>query len=154
MNVPRVVVADLWSYGGKTTVATGLMGALVKKGLNVQAFKSGPDQVDAAYHTAVTKKPSRHLDAWLTSPAAVLEIFERSAKQADIAVIEGGMGLFDGMTWRSWLTLRYTSTLLCGEKLTVKQRGWRRTSTIFWVKTTLSSPLSCQFFSGCSYQSS
>jgi cobyrinic acid a,c-diamide synthase len=99
MNVPRIIIAGLWTDGGKTTVATGIMGALLKKKLDVQAFKSGPDMIDASYHTAVTKKPSRTLDAWLTSPRTVLEIFERSSRDADIAVIEGGMGLFDGMTW-------------------------------------------------------
>ena len=97
MNVPRVVIAGLYAEGGKTTVATGLMGAFMKKGLKVQAFKVGPDYIDATYHTAVTKKPSRHLDAWLTSPRTVLEIFERTSKNADIAVIEGAMGLFDGI---------------------------------------------------------
>lgn len=98
MNVPRVVVAGLYAEGGKTTVATGIMGAFVKKGLKVQAFKVGPDYIDAMYHTAVTKEPSRHLDTWLTSPRTVLEIFERASKNADIAVVEGAMGLFDGIT--------------------------------------------------------
>lgn len=97
MNVPRVVIAGLYGEGGKTTVATGIMGAFMKKGLNVQAFKSGPDHIDATYHTEVTKKPSRHLDAWLTSPRTVLESFERSAKTADVAVIEGAGGIFQGI---------------------------------------------------------
>jgi len=97
MNVPRVVIAGLYGEGGKTTVATGIMGAFTKKGLNVQAFKSGPDHIDATYHTEVTKKPSRHLDAWLTSPRTVLESFERSAKNADVAVIEGAGGIFQGI---------------------------------------------------------
>jgi len=72
----------------------------MKRRLKVQAFKVGPDYIDATYHTAVTKKPSRHLDPWLTSPRTVLEIFERTSKNADIAVIEGAMGLFDGITRR------------------------------------------------------
>ncbi len=97
MNVPRVVIAGLYGEGGKTTVATGIMGAFTKKGLNVQAFKSGPDHIDATYHTEVTKKPSRHLDAWLTSPRTVLESFERSSKNADLAVIEGAGGIFQGI---------------------------------------------------------
>jgi len=97
MNVSRVVIAGLYGEGGKTTVATGIMGAFARKGLNVQAFKSGPDYIDATYHTEVTKKPSRHLDAWLTSPRTVLESFERSAKNADLAVIEGAGGIFQGI---------------------------------------------------------
>lgn len=98
MNVPRVVVAGLYGEGGKTTVATGLIGAFKKRRLKVQPFKVGPDYIDGSYHTAVAKRPSKHLDPWLTSPRAVLEIFERACRDADVAVIEGFMGLFDGIT--------------------------------------------------------
>ena len=97
MNVPRVVIAGIYGEGGKTTVATGIMGAFIKKGLEVQAFKSGPDHIDGTYHTQVTKKPSRHLDAWLTSPRTVLESFERSSKNVDLAIIEGAGGIFQGI---------------------------------------------------------
>jgi cobyrinic acid a,c-diamide synthase len=97
MNVPRVVIAGLYGEGGKTTVATGLMGALVKKGLNIQTFKSGPDHIDATYHNYVTKKQSRHLDAWLTSQRTVLESFQRGTKNVDVAVIEGAGGIFQGI---------------------------------------------------------
>lgn len=98
MNVPRVVVAGLYGEGGKTTVATGLIGAFKKRRLKVQPFKVGPDYIDGSYHTAVANRASRHLDPWLTSPRAVLEIFERACRDADVAVIEGFMGLFDGIT--------------------------------------------------------
>lgn len=98
MNIPRVVIAGLYGEGGKTTVAAGIMGAFKKKGLKVQPFKVGPDYIDASYHTAVANRPSNHLDPWLTSPQAVLEIFENACRDADIAVIEGFMGLFDGIT--------------------------------------------------------
>ena len=98
MNIPRVVVTGLYGEGGKTTIATGLMGAFKKKGLKVQPFKVGPDYIDAGYHTAVAGRTSMHLDPWLTSPRAVLEIFEHGCKGADVAVVEGFMGLFDGIT--------------------------------------------------------
>jgi cobyrinic acid a,c-diamide synthase len=97
MNVPRVVIAGLYGEGGKTTVATGIMGALTKKGLKVQSFKSGPDHIDSTYHSVVTKMAPRHLDAWLTSPMTVLESFERSTKNVDLAVVEGAGGIFQGI---------------------------------------------------------
>ena len=110
MKIPRVVIAGLYGEGGKTTVATGLMGTLVKMGLKVQPFKVGPDYIDGAYHTAVANRPSRHLDPWLTSPRAVVEIFERACQDSDIAVIEGFMGLFDGITRTMDKALDFGST--------------------------------------------
>ena len=98
MNIPRVVIAGLYGEGGKTTVATALIGAFRKRGLKVQPFKVGPDYIDGSYLTTVANRPSRHMDPWQTSPRTVLEIFERACKNADIAVIEGFMGLFDGIT--------------------------------------------------------
>lgn len=97
MNVPRVVIAGLYGEGGKTTIATGLMGALTRKNLNVQPFKSGPDHIDGTYHFEVTKTAPRHLDAWLTSPRTVLESFERSTKNVDLAIVEGAGGIFQGI---------------------------------------------------------
>ena len=97
MNVPRVVIAGLYGEGGKTTIATGLMGAFNRKGLKVQSFKSGPDHIDGTYHSEVTKTAPRHLDAWLTSPRTVLESFERSVKRIDLAIVEGAGGIFQGI---------------------------------------------------------
>lgn len=81
---------------GKTTMAIGIMGALGRRSLRVAPFKTGPDYIDPGYHLAVTGNSSRNLDTWLTSPEVALDIYKRSSSDADIAVIEGAMGLFDG----------------------------------------------------------
>jgi cobyrinic acid a,c-diamide synthase len=96
MIKPRVVIAGTTSDSGKTTIATGLMGALGKKGIVVQGFKVGPDYLDPSYHTRITGRPSRNLDTWLMSEHGVFETFRNATRDADIAVIEGVMGLFDG----------------------------------------------------------
>jgi len=97
MRIPRVIIASPWSEAGKTTVAVGLIGAFANRGLRVQPFKVGPDFIDPSYHSAAAKVHSRNLDTWLTSPRAVLEIFLRSGRTCNLAIVEGVMGLFDGV---------------------------------------------------------
>jgi len=90
------MIAGTNSGVGKTTVTLGIMSALVSKGIKVQGFKTGPDYIDPSHHKFVTENASRNLDTWMMSDGVCRELFERSAINADISVIEGVMGLYDG----------------------------------------------------------
>ncbi|WP_066368384.1 cobyrinate a,c-diamide synthase [Herbidospora mongoliensis] len=95
--VARLVIAAPSSGAGKTTIATGLMAALVKAGLTVSPHKAGPDYIDPGYHALATGRPGRNLDPFLTSEELVAPLFLHGARDADIAIVEGVMGLFDGL---------------------------------------------------------
>ncbi|MEW6605390.1 MAG: cobyrinate a,c-diamide synthase, partial [Thermoproteota archaeon] len=101
MQIPRIVIAGVTSGVGKTTVAVAVMHALSKKGLKVQPFKVGPDFIDPSYHTFVTKRQSRNLDVWMMGKQGVIDCFASACQGADVAVIEGVMGLFDGMSGKN-----------------------------------------------------
>jgi cobyrinic acid a,c-diamide synthase len=90
------MIAGTNSGVGKTTVTLGIMSALVQKGIKVQGFKAGPDYIDPSHHTFVTGNASRNLDTWMMGENACRELFARSALNADVSVIEGVMGLYDG----------------------------------------------------------
>jgi cobyrinic acid a,c-diamide synthase len=96
MIVPRLVIAGTHSGVGKTTATLAILAALRQRGRLVQAFKVGPDFIDPGHHTAVTGRPSRNLDGWMLGEAINCDIFTRGATDADISIIEGMMGLFDG----------------------------------------------------------
>jgi len=97
--IPRIVVAGVTSGVGKTTIAMAIMYALrKKKGLRVQPFKVGPDFIDPSYHSLVTGRQSRNLDVWMMGKNGVQNCFSEACKDADIALIEGVMGLYDGMS--------------------------------------------------------
>lgn len=84
------------SGSGKTTIARGLMALLTQKGMKVQPFKCGPDYIDTKFHEAVCGRPSINLDTFMATPEHVRELFVRYGADADVCIVEGMMGLFDG----------------------------------------------------------
>ncbi|OBH05275.1 cobyrinate a,c-diamide synthase [Mycobacterium sp. E3247] len=96
MSVPAVVVAAPASGSGKTTVATGLIGALRRAGHVVAPFKVGPDFIDPGYHGLAAGRPGRNLDPVLVGEDLIGPLYAHGAGGADMAVVEGVMGLFDG----------------------------------------------------------
>lgn len=96
MTIPRVVIAGTSSNVGKTTVMVGLVRALRARGLRVAVFKCGPDYLDPTYHVRAADAPCHNLDGWMMGREAVISTFTHASQGADIALLEGVMGLFDG----------------------------------------------------------
>lgn len=128
--IPRLVIAGTHSGVGKTTIATGLMAMAARRGLDVQGYKVGPDYIDPGYHGIATGRPSRNLDAWMLGERTVRELFARSARGADIAIIEGVMGLYDGSgeTSETGSTAHVAKTINAPVILVVDARGLARSA--------------------------
>jgi len=112
VNVPRIVVAAPASGHGKTTVSTGLMAALQGRGLAVSGHKVGPDYIDPGYHALATGRPGRNLDPVLCGEDLVVPLFAHGAAGADVAVVEGVMGLYDGRGTTSFGSSAHIARLL------------------------------------------
>lgn len=90
------LIAAPTSGSGKTMIARGLMALFSAKGYQVQPFKCGPDYIDTKFHEAVCGRPSINLDTFMATPQHVRELFNYYGTDADICIVEGMMGLFDG----------------------------------------------------------
>jgi cobyrinic acid a,c-diamide synthase len=97
MSISRVLIAGLRGGSGKTLISLGLLAAWRTRGYRIAPFKKGPDYIDAAWLSEAASRPCRNLDLFLMSPATIRRSFVASAGAADLAVIEGNRGLFDGL---------------------------------------------------------
>ena len=97
MKIPRLMITAASSGSGKTLCTCGLLQALKNRSLDVVSFKCGPDYIDPMFHTKVIGTKSRNLDTFFTDEDTTRFLLQKNAAQADVAVIEGVMGYYDGL---------------------------------------------------------
>ena len=97
MRAPRILIGATGSGSGKTTITCALLEILKRQGKKVQAFKCGPDYIDPMFHRTVLGIPSKNLDTFFTGEKMTADLFMKSVENADISVMEGVMGLYDGL---------------------------------------------------------
>lgn len=97
-NIPRLILAAPMSGSGKTTITAGLIAAFEARGVRVAPFKVGPDYIDPGYHALAARRACHNLDAWMLTPDRLRTLFARRTDDADLALTEGVMGLFDGFS--------------------------------------------------------
>jgi len=122
-SIPRIIVAGTHSGCGKTTLASGLMAALTARGLAVQPFKVGPDFIDPTHHSAICGRTSRNLDPFMMGEAGVRETFARTSAGADVAVVEGAMGLYDGLEGSDIASTAHVAKILDAPVILVVDAG-------------------------------
>ena len=110
--VPRIVIAGTHSGCGKTTIASGIMAALTNRGLKVQPFKVGPDFIDPSHHTRICGRISRNLDPFMMGEEGCIDTFIRATEGADIAVVEGVMGMYDGVDGSDMASTAHVARIL------------------------------------------
>lgn len=113
MTYPRIMIAGTASGVGKTTISTAIMLALKDMGIKTQPFKAGPDYIDPTHHSFAAGRVSANLDGWMCSRAAIIELFCRHAQDADISIIEGVMGLYDGFADTEEGSSAHLAKILC-----------------------------------------
>ena len=96
-HIPRLLLSATGSDSGKTTMMLALLSAFQKSGVVVQSYKSGPDYIDPMFHEAVTHRPAYHTDPFFLQLDAMRKLVAATAQQADLALIEGAMGFYDGI---------------------------------------------------------
>ena len=116
-----LVIAGERSGAGKTTVTIALLAYLIRRGLNVQSFKVGPDYIDPMFHAFVTGRPCRNLDPVLTSESYVKKCFSRHIQDVDCALVEGVMGLFDGVSRKKGSATDFVADVMDVKKVEGKE---------------------------------